>query len=222
MDGKHPHAQGKACAVGRIPSTIFRRLTKQASLQLQAREDPDSRPPFELLPGSQSSDVGLSALPAPSPGDAFFDLEGFPFASLPAELETGVPDVVDLSNAVHAGTIQVDTRSSESRDYGGGREYLWGISTRPSSELEPAMHSALCLRQPGPYFSWWAHNKEEERAAFVAVIEWITARMSAFPEAHVYHYGAYEVSTLRRLAGRYGTCEQEVGAVTQGLNHERL
>ena len=61
---------------GTSPSTLAR-LRRQSRLQLEARTRPGP-PPYELL---KSDEVGrgLGALPAPSPGDLFFDIEGDPF-----------------------------------------------------------------------------------------------------------------------------------------------
>ncbi|MSV80675.1 MAG: TM0106 family RecB-like putative nuclease [Actinobacteria bacterium] len=56
-------------------------LTKQASLQVRARNAPDQLPPFELLAASGPEELalGLGALPAPDDGDVILDYEGHPF-----------------------------------------------------------------------------------------------------------------------------------------------
>lgn len=56
----------------------FDRLAHQARLQVAARQAPDEPPPFELLEPS-GADRGLEALPPPSQGDLYFDIEGDPF-----------------------------------------------------------------------------------------------------------------------------------------------
>ena len=53
----------------------FERIREQARVQVEARESGERK--FELLP--IESDLGLSLLPQPSPGDIFLDLEGDPF-----------------------------------------------------------------------------------------------------------------------------------------------
>jgi predicted RecB family nuclease len=53
----------------------YERIREQARIQLQGRVE--GKPLFETLPIME--DLGLSGLPAPSPGDVFFDLEGDPF-----------------------------------------------------------------------------------------------------------------------------------------------
>ncbi|HEX7832995.1 MAG TPA: TM0106 family RecB-like putative nuclease, partial [Thermoanaerobaculia bacterium] len=60
------------------------------------------------------------------------------------------------------------------------------------------------------YRAWWAHDADSERKAFEEVMAFLVARRRNDGDAHVYHYGAMEVSTLKRLAGRYGTCENEL------------
>jgi len=75
-------------------------LVRQARLQVQARNAPDEKPPFELLswfpaPGSAGTTetdldapdpIGFAALPAPDDGDIFLDFEGHPFWHADAEL----------------------------------------------------------------------------------------------------------------------------------------
>jgi predicted RecB family nuclease len=60
------------------------------------------------------------------------------------------------------------------------------------------------------YRGWWAHNTDEERQAFESLIDFLKERKRGDPNAHVYHYGAIEVSTLRRLTGQYATREAEL------------
>ncbi len=60
----------------KLPVQSFERLHHQARLQLEARA---SAPRFEMLP--VENDRGLCRLPAPSPGDVFFDIEADRYAS---------------------------------------------------------------------------------------------------------------------------------------------
>ncbi len=74
-------------------------LVRQARLQVQARNAPDEKPPFELLAAPSDTDhdplvddldapdpIGFAALPAPDDGDIFLDFEGHPFWHADAEL----------------------------------------------------------------------------------------------------------------------------------------
>jgi hypothetical protein len=60
------------------------------------------------------------------------------------------------------------------------------------------------------YIPVWAHDEREERGAFERWVDWITARLAAYPDAHVYHYNHYEPTALKRLMSKYGTREPEI------------
>jgi len=75
----------------------------------------------------------------------------------------------------------------------GSLEYLWGV-------LDPEDR----------FTAIWAHNRADEQAALEQFVDLVHGRLSANPDMHVYHYAAYELSVLRRLAARYGTREEEV------------
>lgn len=74
----------------------------------------------------------------------------------------------------------------------GGIEYLFGTITVGSSG-EPE------------YQPRWAIGREEERAAFEALMDDLIERWEKDPGLHVYHFGAYEPAALKRLTGRYAT-----------------
>jgi predicted RecB family nuclease len=125
---------------------------------VQVRSEVDGQVLVERLP--QVDGEGLSRLPAPSPHDVYFDLEGTPFF----------------------GT--------------GGLEYLWGWQV---GDGEVTHH--------------WATDHRSERAAFERFIDAITAHRNEHPDAHVYHFGPYEVAALKRLMGRHATREDELDAL---------
>jgi predicted RecB family nuclease len=75
----------------------------------------------------------------------------------------------------------------------GSLEYLWGV-------LDPE----------GRFTAIWAHGRAGERAALEQFVDLVHARLREHPGMHVYHYASYELSVLRRLAGRYGTREEDV------------
>jgi uncharacterized protein len=133
----------------------YERLREQARVQVMGQNQ--QRPIHELLPVVNGQ--GLSRLPAQSPGDLFFDLEGDPFAGYD------------------------------------GREYLFGYL---SNDDEPA------------YVARWALTPADERAAFEWFIDLVFATWATHPDMHVYHFGAYEPSALKRLMGRYATREDEI------------
>ena len=79
----------------------------------------------------------------------------------------------------------------------GGLEYLWGASYFDKEGN----------RQ---FKEFWAHNGDEERQAFSNFVDWAFSRWRTDPSMHIYHYGSYEITALRRLMGRYGIKEYKV------------
>lgn len=47
---------------------------------------------------------------------------------------------------------------------------------------------------------FWAKTLEEEATAFKLALEFLINHLKSHPEAHIYHYGAYEPSAIRRLS----------------------
>ena len=75
-----------------------------------------------------------------------------------------------------------------------GLEYLWGVLT-VGRRVPPVLGARPRQRTPG------AGRLPRDGAQAAA---------SAIPDMHIYHYAAYEKSTLLRLAGRYGVGENDV------------
>jgi uncharacterized protein len=75
----------------------------------------------------------------------------------------------------------------------GGLEYLFGNTLRT-----------------GEFVPFFAHDRKQEKQAFIDFIEFLTKRLAADKTAHVFHYASYEVTALNRLAARHGVLEQEV------------
>ena len=80
-----------------------------------------------------------------------------------------------------------------------GQEYLFGYVTVDggSEEFHPI----------------WALEAKDERRAFEAFVDMVWERWKSFPKLHVYHFGHYEPSTLKRLMQRYSSRQDEVGAM---------
>lgn len=75
----------------------------------------------------------------------------------------------------------------------GGRDYLFGYVS------------------PGQaYVAVWATTAGEERQAFEQLVDLVLDTFRKHPDMHVYHFGAYEPSAFKRLAGRYATRENEL------------
>ena len=136
------------------------RIREQARVQDQARRE---RWRIHELITPVEADKGLAALPEPSAGDVFFDLEGDAFAA------------------------------------DDGLEYLFGVADRD-----------------GGYGAQWALDQETEKRVFERFIDRVMARWQQHPGFHIYHYGAYETTAVKRLMSRYATREEEVDRLLRG------
>ena len=143
-----------------IGEAALARIREQARVQDQARRE--GRHIHELVTPVEP-DKGLAALPEPSDGDVFFDLEGDVFAA------------------------------------GGGLEYLFGVADRN-----------------GNYNGSWALDPASEKRVFERFIDDVMARWEQHHGFHIYHYGAYETTAVKRLMSRYATCEDEVDRLLRG------
>lgn len=86
--------------------------------------------------------------------------------------------------------------------FDGGLEYLFGIVTEEAEGER--------------FHAFWAHDREEEKTAFQAAMDFMTDRLARHPDAHIYHYAAYEETALKRLAMLHGTRETEVDDLLRG------
>jgi predicted RecB family nuclease len=89
----------------------------------------------------------------------------------------------------------------------GGREYLFGLLAADETARRAG------ATPPHVYLGVWATNAEEEKKAFELVVDLILATFREHPDMHVYHFGAYEPSTFKRLSGRYATRETELDTI---------
>ena len=143
-----------------IGEAALARIREQARVQDHARRK--GRRIHELVTPVEP-DKGLAALPEPSDGDVFFDLEGDAFAA------------------------------------DGGLEYLFGVADRD-----------------GSYDASWALDPASEKRVFEHFIDNVMARWEQHPGFHIYHYGAYETTAVKRLMSRYATREDEVDRLLRG------
>lgn len=78
----------------------------------------------------------------------------------------------------------------------GGLEYLFGLYFFDKGQ---------------PVFKdFWAHSRTEEKIAFEQFMDFITNRLSQYPDAHIYHYAHYEQTALKKLMSLHATREAEV------------
>jgi uncharacterized protein len=66
------------------------------------------------------------------------------------------------------------------------------------------------------YHPIWAHDREQEKAAFERFVDLVQERYARDPAMHVYHYGGYESGALKRLMQRHATREDEVDRLLRG------
>lgn len=75
----------------------------------------------------------------------------------------------------------------------GGLEHLWGWADANDD-----------------YHYRWALDKHAEQEAFEEFMDLVLERWREHPEMHVYHYGPYETSALKRLMSIYGSRVEEL------------
>ena len=92
-----------------------------------------------------------------------------------------------------------------------GIEYLFGVIEpgRTDAGGKPVFHAYWSI-EGGTV------TTGGERRAFEAFIDLVMDRLEADPNLHVYHYASYEPTAIKRLAGRYGTREEEVDRLLRG------
>ena len=93
------------------------------------------------------------------------------------------------------GDLYFDMEGNPLED-GGGLEYLFGLYY-----LE---------KDKAVFKSFWALHRNDEKATFEAFMDFVTDHLKRYPNAHIYHYAAYEESALKRLMSTYGTRENAV------------
>jgi predicted RecB family nuclease len=89
-------AASKIHRVPKMSEEIFGKVRAQARIQVNAKALPEgSPPPYEILrPSEDSPQTGLALLPPASPGDVYFDIEGYPLENDGLEYLLGVTHLV--------------------------------------------------------------------------------------------------------------------------------
>lgn len=78
-----------------------------------------------------------------------------------------------------------------------GLEYLWGVTYFDD-------------KGERQFWERWAHDHEQEKQALIDFVMFAYARWQHDKTMHIYHYGHYEISVLKRLMGRYGVMESRI------------
>ena len=94
----------------------------------------------------------------------------------------------DLLPAPDAGDLFYDIEGDPHVE--GGLDYLHGLWAEDTG-----------------FTALWGHDRAQEGAALARLAELFADRLAAHPEAHVYHYGQYEIAALRRLTATHGVGE---------------
>ncbi|HYL28038.1 MAG TPA: TM0106 family RecB-like putative nuclease, partial [Candidatus Nitrosotalea sp.] len=116
-------------------------------------------------------------------------------------LEHGPPLGFALLPPPAPGDVFFDMEGDPLYEAGRSLEYLFGCWL-PDDEPE--------------FRAFWALDREEERRAFEAFVDFVTERRGRYPAMHVYHYAPYEKEALRRLAQQHCTREEEVDDLLRG------
>lgn len=159
-----------------MQEAVFAKVRAQAVLQAAQDASVSAEHPDGVVRAEVADPAALALLPAPNPGDVFFDFEGDP--------------------------LHVDDAWDEL-----GLEYLFGVLTHADREDGGAGAAGATT-----YLPLWAHDRDAERHALEAFIDWLVDRRATpgFERLHVYHYAPYEVTALKKLVQRYGTRADEL------------
>jgi predicted RecB family nuclease len=111
------------------------------------------------------------------------------FELLPVDERTGFR----LLPAPSQGDVFFDMEGDPYFEAAYGLEYLFGAVTTDGGA--PA------------FIAFQALDRAEEKAAFERFVDWVHERLKQWPDLHVYHYAAYEVTALKRLMSVHGTRE---------------
>lgn len=125
-------------------------------------------------------------------------LELPPYEPLPLEADRGLARLPEPSPGDVCLDFEGDAFVGE-----GGLEYLTGWTFRDDAgrwRYEPR----------------WSLDRASERHAVEAFLDFVTRRVEAFPDLHVYHFGAYEPAALKRLVSRHATRAEQLDALLRG------
>jgi uncharacterized protein len=98
----------------------------------------------------------------------------------------------------------------------GGLEYLFGVVSSGDGEMGRSGERVSEESAGANYQAVWAFDRAQEKRAFERFINEVMERRRQHPDMHVYHYGAYEETALKRMAGQHGTCVEELDQLLRG------
>ena len=108
-------------------------------------------------------------------------------------------DISTLSQVPESspGDIWFDMEGDPFAENGDGLEYMFGVYW-------------INQDQEHDFKTFDARDRDSERVAFINFMAWILEKLTEFPNAHIYHYAAYEKTALLKLARRHVAMEDEV------------
>ncbi|THG33598.1 TM0106 family RecB-like putative nuclease [Naasia lichenicola] len=121
-----------------------------------------------------------------------------PLRALPA------PDAGDIFFDFEGDPLWSDAAG---RDW--GLEYLFGVVDHDA----PAHDGAERTGRVENFRPFWAHDRDEEKAALTAFLDYVTERRRRHPNLHIYHYASYERTHLQQLTARHGVGEAQLDAL---------
>ena len=186
--------------VANISRLQIRRLREQGIHTLQRLAELPASPAVATIPGVQPETLTrLRAQAALQWNKAQTGLDQFELLPRPAQARSGFNRLPPPD----AGDLFFDMEGDPLHD--GGLEYLFGL---------------YYLDGGRPVFRpFWAHTRAEEKAAFAAFTDFVSAHLATHPNAHIYHYAPYEPTALKRLMTLHGIREADIDRL---LRQEKL
>lgn len=176
-----------------IGETALVRIREQARLQLEGRKA--GKIVYELVTPVEA-ERGFTVLPPSSPGDIFLDFEGDPYALDGEGLEYLIGAVTVRSAGLQPGNADPLLRSGQA------------LSVVATPSVTGSVLKTKALRPD--YEAIWSFDRPEEKRAFERFISNVMDRRRQDPGMHIYHYAPYEPTAMKHLAGRHGTCIDEL------------
>ena len=181
-----------------------RKLMAQGISTVQALADmpiPPAKGPLERLRDQARMQLGLETPTGTATVGEGAEAREISFKVLPTVSKLPAPSDGDIFFDFEGDPLWQDPVTEK-----WGIEYLFGsIEALPPGVDPAAVPDADLVFKP-----FWAHSRDEERAAFLNFLDYVEARRKIWPDMHVYHYAPYEKSALRNLSVFHGGGEDTI------------
>lgn len=94
-----------------------------------------------------------------------------------------------------------------------GREYITGWVRKKPNLKKSKVKDILVDYE---YKILWAETEAQEKLAFESFIDEMILLLNVNPDMHIYHFGAYEPSAIKRMMSKYATREEAVDRMLRG------